>query len=391
MSREDVTIMAHRRADWGSVTKVSPGVWRIRYWADGPDGYRRRSKTVRGSRKDAGDALAALRLDHSADAPCPTVGQCWDRWYAPDRERDVGCGDLAESSWAAYRSAWNSKVAPRWADVPVDAVRPLDVQQWLSGFGPSQARIALIVLRGVLAYAVRYELVDTNVAEVSYVMPSASTRAARDTEPWDVDGLLDVCRAVRGKWYEGAVLLSAFGSCRVGESLGVMADEVRLREVDVDGTPVPVATVGISRQVLQCRRCSERLKTPQSRRTVVIVGEPALRLASIAASRPGDWLSGDGDGRPPSRDAYADRFPADIAAAGCTVHPIKNLRNTWETVARWVLGMPPWISEPMMGHAGKDVTSRHYDKPREDEFVDAMARAYARNPYADAGIWDGWD
>lgn len=104
--------MAHRRADWGSVTKVSPGVWRIRYWADGPDGYRRRSKTVRGTRRDVGDALAALRLDHSADAPCPTVGQCWDRWYAPALDAALAEGSKAPNTVRGYRNAYDVHIAP---------------------------------------------------------------------------------------------------------------------------------------------------------------------------------------------------------------------------------------------------------------------------------------
>ena len=65
----------HRRSAWASITEVERGErYRIRYWAKGTDGqYRRRSCTVRGTRKDAERVRSELMLEHSEDAPCPTV------------------------------------------------------------------------------------------------------------------------------------------------------------------------------------------------------------------------------------------------------------------------------------------------------------------------------
>lgn len=31
-----------QRADWGTITKVGANKWRLRYWANGSDGYKRR-------------------------------------------------------------------------------------------------------------------------------------------------------------------------------------------------------------------------------------------------------------------------------------------------------------------------------------------------------------
>lgn len=86
--------MARRqmRSAWGSIAEVRRGVWRIRYWAEGPDGYRRRSETVRGTRRDAVERRSALMLEHGGDAPYPTVRQCWERWCLPDIERQVETG-----------------------------------------------------------------------------------------------------------------------------------------------------------------------------------------------------------------------------------------------------------------------------------------------------------
>lgn len=152
------------RSAWASITEVERGQrYRIRYWAKGADGaYRRRSETVRGTRKDAERRRAELMLEHSEDAPCPTVGQAWERWAWPTFERRVADGDLAPSSALRYRKAWENLVGPRWADEALDAVRPLAVQQWISAMTLMQAKIAVVVLSAVMDHAVRYEVVDHN-------------------------------------------------------------------------------------------------------------------------------------------------------------------------------------------------------------------------------------
>lgn len=92
------------RRDWESITQVRKGVWRLRYWSKTDIGYRRCSQTVRGTRKQAGERLAELRLAHGHDVPCPTIEQRWSKWYLPDRTRMVEQGDLAPQTIEQYRS-----------------------------------------------------------------------------------------------------------------------------------------------------------------------------------------------------------------------------------------------------------------------------------------------
>jgi hypothetical protein len=91
--------------------------------------------------------------------------------------RQVEAGDLSRRTLGEYRTTWGAQVSGVWADVPVDQVRPLAVQQWLSGLAHNAARVAVIVMRRTLAYAVRYEVIESNPMDVSYIMPSASTSA----------------------------------------------------------------------------------------------------------------------------------------------------------------------------------------------------------------------
>ena len=367
-----------RRADWGSVTQVDSKRWRIRYWANGPDGYKRRSKTVTGSRKDAYDQLAALRLEHSQDAPVPSVGDCWRRWYLPDMERRMESGEVARQTLEQYRSIWKNHVEPTWASVPVDAVKPLAVQQWIAALPYAAARSSLPLFRRVMDYAVRYEHIGSNPLDVKYLMPPRQTSDTRDDAVWTPDELMDVWGACHGTPLEPLVLLCGFGSCRIGEALDVRRGDVS--SMDVNG--ITVACVTIDSQVDGRGRVVDATKNRWSTRTIVLAGRPAERLLELADAAD-DRLVDDGTGRPMRQSLTRDYFAETLAAAGVPVHPPKNLRKTWQTIARWTLRLPPWLTERMMGHVGEGVTGRHYDRPETAEFAHALADAWRANPFGD--------
>ena len=76
-----------------------------------------------------------------------------------------------------------------------------------------------------------------------------------------------------------------------------------------------------------------------------------------------------------------------LGAAGMDAHPMRNLRNSFETNARWALGLPPWLLEPMLGHAGQGVTGAYYDRPSDEMLCSAMADAHAERPYDAGWTW----
>jgi len=372
------------RSAWASITEVRAGeVYRIRFWSSGPDGYRRRSVTVRGTRKQAEQKRAELMLAHSEDAPCPTVGEAWEQWCLPTWERMVSDGDLAPQTLAMRRSAWRRHIAPTWADVPCDAVRPLAVQQWITSLNLSQAKIATLVMRAVMDYAVRYEHVEHNPMRERYVMPSKSSIERRDAGVWSLAELGEVWHAVHGQWFEAAFLLAGFGGLRVGESLGVMASDVSALEMG--GTTL--AMVSVERQVMNAGgRVSDVLKNEQSRRTVAVPGRAGARLLEIAAG--GGWLSGDGLGGPNTQQRLNAAWSDALGGVDASLrHPFHNLRNSWQTNMRWSLRLPPWLIEPMMGHRLQGVTGQHYDRPDSMMFAEAVADAYASNPYDRGWTW----
>lgn len=374
-----------KRSAWASLTQVDASTWRIRYWASGPDGYRRRSKTIRGTRLDAERARSELMLAHSEDAPCPTVGEVWRTFCEPDLQRMADAGEYGQQTLKQVRSTWRCHVAPRWDAVQCDAVRPLAVQQWLMSMGFTQANAARSLLRRILDYAVRFEYAPSNPMAERYVMPPKSTVSRRDDGVWSLDELGEVWRAVRGQWFEAAFLLAAFGGLRVGEALGVRSEDVGA--IDVDG--ITITTVEVRRQVTNRGELSDALKNEQSRRVVAIPGRAGARLLAIAATAP-DFLTGDGMGGASTQHRLQDSWRS-TALPDRLRHPFRNLRNSWQTNMRWTMRMPPWLIEPMMGHVGEGVTGRHYDRPAAEMFAEAMAEAYRQRPFDAGWTWAVWD
>lgn len=378
--------MARRktRAQWGSIDyDPAKKVGHIRFWASLDErGYRRHCVTVHGSRQQVENRRAELMLDHSADAPCPTLGEVYSRWYLPDRERQHEEGDLSTRTMTQDASLWRAHVAPRWQDTPCDQIRPIEVQQWITTTltGVAAGR-AVNLGKRILDYAVRYEVIQANPMAVAYVMPSKSSIRRKDDYTWSLTELGELWRDhAYGKFWEAAFILAAFGSARVGESLAPMADDVWTTERN----GVFVAVVPIRAQVSNTtKRIETELKTSWSPRDVVIPGAAGRRLAEIAEANAGSYLTSNALGGFVQQHKLWEHWTAELQAE---VHPFKNLRKSWETFTKWYLRVPSELVERMMGHVGQGVTGHHYDRPETEHFIDILTERYAEKPYA-----EGWD
>lgn len=369
------------RDSWGSITEVEKGKrYRIRWWGqDGNGVYRRMTCTVRGTRMDAEKRRSELMLDHSEDAPCPTVGQAWEKWALPMYERRRDDGEMSPNTFNQYMSGWGRYAKVRWGDVSCDSVKPLEVQQWLDEIPRNAAISALKVLRPTLDYAVRYGAIQTNPFREKYLLPSKKTIAAMDKGVWSLDELGYLwMHAACGKWWEATFLLSAFGGMRVGEALGIMKDDVSC--MHVHGQELCIARV--ERQMPnRGSKITSRLKNSQSRRSVAIAGKAGMRLLELADSCD-TWLGGDGLGNPSPQIRLAKDWRASLEEIDEGMrHPFRNLRNSYETNMRWSLKLPPWIVEPMLGHKSDGVTGEYYDRPRTEMFAEIIADAYASSRY----------
>lgn len=371
-----------RRSSWGSNEPAGRGKRRLRWWGIDERGrYRRMSETIEGTRKDGDHRLAELRLKHDRDAPCPTLAECWGRWWLPDAESLLEQGKISKTTLNNSRTYWRRYIEPRWGGVPVNAMRPIEVQEWLSsGMTGEAASRCRSLMKRIIDYPFRYELVDRNVMAIDYVMPVGGSKQ-RDKGIWTLDELVGpVWDAVRDTPCEGPFLLAAFGSCRVGESLACMAGEVEL--ISRDGASF--AVYDMHRQMHNGGYVTERLKTRYSKRMIVVPGTPGERLYELseaAVANGTTWLDGSLSEKPMLQETLSSVFRDALRAKGCEVHPFTNLRNSWQTYMQYELEVPKDARERLMGHSGNDTTGRYYDRPVVEQLVSIVAKCYMRRPF----------
>lgn len=360
------------RASWGSNKPARRKGYRtLRYWADLHDGrgYMRHTMTVEGSKRDGDRELARIRLAHEEDVRVPTFRECVEQWYLP------GIENLSFNTRKAYMSALNSKILPRWGDVPITDIRPMEMQEWLSGMTKTQAATAMKIMGVALDYPTRYEVIPSNPARVKYRMPTAVTR--RDKGTYTLGEALRILDACHGSFAESAVITSLFGSCRVGESLGVMVGEV-VECAASNG--LTAAHFCVSRQVNNTGNIVDTLKTEQSERPIVLVGKVAERMLEIQDERRADgllWLTDNGACEHVTQRVMTDEWRRITASAGLQFHPYRNLRNSWRTFMEWELHVDAAKLEFLMGHKGQDVTSIYYNRPTVQMLIDEVAKAFA--------------
>lgn len=376
--------MTAQRSPWGSNDPAGrKGYRRLRFWADLHDGrgYRRCSETIPGGVRAGYRRLAELRVLHGGDSGSPTLGRVRAEWWLPEAEDRLRSGDLALNTYKLYETVWRTSVEPRWGDVPVSDIEPMDVQEWLMGLTKWSAVNGKSHAGAVADKAVLLGMVGSNPFKRPYRMPRAGTERERGV--WTLAQVEGACRAIRGTAAEVPAILCGLGSCRVGEACAAVAGEV---SVSTEANGVRVARVPITRQLLkQGREVTDRLKNKQSVRTVCVAGEWADRLAEIAAERAREglvWLNDDGTGVPVPRQRlqlfWGRQFKSGRPLADLPRIPLRNLRNSWETWMRWEAHIDPDMIDSMMGHAGKGIRIKHYDRPTDSAYAEICAEAWEK-------------
>ena len=145
--------------------------------------------------------------------------------------------------------------------------------------------------------------------------------------------------------------------------------------------------VSVERQVPnRGRDAVGRLKNPQSMRVVPVPGVAGRRILEL--SEEAEWLSGDGMGNPNTQNRLTREWARTCAALpDGLAHPYRNLRNSYETNMRWVMKLPPWVVEPLMGHKSQGITGQYYDRPTPEMMAGSVAEAYATCRYDADWAW----
>lgn len=356
------------RSTWGANEDAGNGRRRLRYWADLHDGrgYVRHSKTIVGSRRDGDEELARIRVGHAADAPCPTVGDLWERFELPRLRDGVSSGNMSQRTLVMYTRYWERMVGPRWGSLPVTDLRPYDIQDWLLSMSKSNGEVARAVLRLTVEHAVMLDVVSSNPAARRFRM---GNDAARRESAYSRDELDSLWEVVRGSVCEVPFLLSAHAGLRVGEACGVALDDCSWRD---DG----VMVVNVRRQLLSSGGLSERLKTSASYRTVAVIDPWASRLREIAEGLPecARYLNDDGCGSPVCRKTISEWWIRLVRGSDVQYRSMQVLRPSFQTALHWS-GVPIEQTSRILGHTSTSTTMEHYDRPGSEDVVNVMVDA----------------
>ena len=352
----------------GSNQSMGSGKRRIRYMAGTGDGrgFTRHSEIVYGTRKQADEVLAQRRIEHGKDKPVPTPQKAYETWLIPEFEDKLKRDELRMSSYNMYSRLWSCYVKPVFGSVPVSAIKPVDIQEWLLGLKKSSANKALMLLRQVLDKFVMFETIQANPAVVSFRMLKTATE--RNKEVFTLRDLLKAIEAVRGTPAYYIVVLCGIGSCRVGEAMGVKAEDIK--PYVYKGKML--AVIDLQRQYSSTNKVNDVLKTGNSKRPIII---PVSWLKEFLEVKCG-WLVDKGNGKPISQDTMSRIWHDALVAHDIDIIPLKNLRNSWRAIIRWELKVDADYVERMMGHAGKNVGEIYYDRGQWQQFADVAREAW---------------
>ena len=344
--------------EWGGLTEVSKGKWRIRYSADIGDGrgYMRHTETFRGGVRAAKRRLAELRTLYDTGAArtrVPTFDELWERDVLP------GVLKLAPNTRRTYLCTWKL-VSERWGGVRLDAYNGADVQDWLGGLPRRMGKSCLTLMRKVSNRAVLLGVVRFDPLAAEIKASDFSKRPPERTET-DLGPYFAAVMEGGGPMMLAAVLLMAAGGCRFGEALAVKARSVRW---DEEGRR---ALFDVEDQVHGDEpRLTGRLKNEQSRRTASVPGQAGRLLCDVAerAIREGcTFVCDDGTGRPVSEAAFRQRFKRIVSDAGLEHVTLRSLRRSYAT-AMLDAGADAGAVNLSMGHTRDSrVLFTNYDRP----------------------------
>lgn len=350
------------RSSFGCVQRLGRDRYRLRWWVDTPDGRKRRTETVRGTRREAERRMAEVRAA-TEERPAPTIGELWEGYELPHLKSRLELGRISPRTFQAYTRRWEADVAPRWADIPADQARPSDIQAWLLTMTKSMGELSKAVLSLVFERGVLMDLVTANPCARRY---DYGEKTSREKAVYSMGELDEVWRAVRGTVAEAPFLLSAFAGLRVGEACGMMRADVEPRE--------GCCALHVRRQLLPTGEVSDRLKTRGSERTAVILDPWATRLLEISGET---YLNEDRDGTPIHRRTVADNWKKALERAGLPYRSMQCLRPSYQTNMHWA-GVPIEQTSRLLGHASKEMTLANYDRPTDEQLINVLLSCNAQ-------------
>lgn len=314
--------MWRRRGVTGSLRQIGDNKWELRVslGADPVTGrYRQKSKTVRGTRRAAEKALAALVTDAERQVlhvgPDVTIATLLAMW--------LDGAHLADSTRNEYQSKIATHILPRWGTTKVGKVKVWEVERWLDGLAdtlaPNTIRQVHAIIRRAYNTAVRWGWITTNPFATAQGV-SVPKRQTTEPTPEQMRALL-VGAERYGKQSGLIVWLAIATGARRGEVCGLRWSDLNT----IAGTITVARSIGPNGPKSTKTHAERTLSLDPH--TVVLLAEHYGRLAQRAID----------NGHELHPDAYM--FPSPRCLDGLTYTRPDTVSTMWSRV-RTRAGLP---------------------------------------------------
>lgn len=379
--------MAKRGNNEGSIYRRSDGRWAASLDLGWIDGKRRRKHFYGRTRRDVATKLHRALQSHAGGLPVDqperlTVGAYLDRWLATSTD-----DPLRPRTAKLYRSIVEHDLKPAFGRVPLVKLTPDMVQAHLNnkaaeGLSPYTVRNHRAVLRRALNQAVRWGLLQRNVAQL-VTPPRIPTN---ETQPLTTNQAREFLGAINGHRLEALYRIAFHLGLRQGEILGLTWGAVDLSAGTVTARRALVRYDGAFHL--------DDPKPGRSRRTVAL---PAALVDALRQHRTRQieerlragpaWCGNEWDlvfrretGEPISNSTLTKQFQALLARAGLPRHRFHDLRHG---AASFMLaeGASLRVVMEVLGHSDIGITGNIYGHVQPEvqreavECVDALLRA----------------
>lgn len=351
--------MAQRRS-LGSIAKRDNGSWLVRVTVPtAGGGQKRKSKTVRGSKRDAEKVLQTLLAEQGHADGGLTFGQFIELHYCPWHDAKYPRRDSKDQFHRMM-----GYLTDEFADRKLDSLSTSAMEAWAEGVPEYKVN----AMKAALNKAVDWDMLGKN--PLRNVKPH---RARPKKGRFSLEDAALIVEAFRGTDLEAAVLLMLMGGFRREEALAMDWNRIDFK--------TGLAKIDRTWHYGEGEGWFEDTKNPTSRRVVTLDRRTlsrldeirraggVMRMGAVCETRPGVRM-------PPS--TCADKWAAvakPLLGSHCL--PMKNLRHTHASICLEG-GVPMEAISKRLGHASTKLTESTYaEAPQiQEQCADAMLRAF---------------